>query len=146
MTNTKCYTRTAQAAVNQSATKEKTRKPADIRRPLAGLGLSVFIALLMTGCANVNYVGHEYGPTQEVDIYYSETAIEKEYELIGHGLGTGFWVKNKKIENKLIEEAREKGADAILYTGLGKSNVIIGNGWSADEKQMNVTFLKYKDQ
>lgn len=116
------------------------------RRSFAGLGMVMLTTLVLTGCANVNYVGHEYGPTQDVDIYYSEASIEKEYELIGHGLGTGFWVKNRKIESKLIEEAREKGADAILYTGLGKSNVIIGNGWSADEKQMNVTFLKYTNQ
>lgn len=142
MTNTNINTRTPEAAVKQAA----TQKREDIRRPFAGLSLSILMALIMTGCANVNYVGYEYGPTEDVDIYYSEAAIDQEYEQIGHGLGTGFWVKNKKIEAKLIEQAREKGADAILYTGLGKSNVIIGNGWSADEKQMNVTFLKYKDQ
>lgn len=33
---------------------------------------------------------------------------------------------------------------AYLITGIGKSNVLIGNGISADEKQMNVSFLRYK--
>ncbi len=98
----------------------------------------------VSGCANVNYVGEEFSPTETVDIYYSEQAIDQDYDLIGHGLGSGFWVKNRKIKSKLIEEAREKGADAILVTGLGKSNVFIGNGISADEKQMNVAFLKYR--
>ena len=104
----------------------------------------VALIVFMSGCASVNYVGDEFKPTTEVDIYYSEAAIEYDYDLIGHGLGSGFWVRNRKIQRKLIEEAKEKGADAILVTGLGKSNVLIGNGVSADEKQMNVAFLRYK--
>ncbi|MEZ4699356.1 MAG: hypothetical protein R2834_03415 [Rhodothermales bacterium] len=108
------------------------------------LPLIALVAVLAGGCASVNYVGDEYTPTADVDIYYSEAAIARDYDLIGHGLGSGFWVKNRKIQGKLIEEAKEKGADAILVTGLGKSNVIISNGISADEKQMNVVFLRYK--
>lgn len=100
--------------------------------------------LFVSGCTSVNYIGDEFSPTETIDIFYSEQAIEQEYDLIGHGLGSGFWVKNRKIESKLIEEAKEKGADAILITGLGKSNVLIGNGISTDEKQVNVVFLKYK--
>ena len=106
--------------------------------------LSLLAFLFVSGCASVNYVGDEYGPTDTVDIYYSEAAIDQEYDLIGHGLGSGFWVRNRKIQSKLIEEAKEKGADAILITGLGKSNVLIGSGISADEKQMNVSFLRYR--
>ena len=94
----------------------------------------------------MNYVGDKYEPTNSVDLYYSESDIDIEYDLIGHGLGTGFWVRNRKIQKKLIEEAKRKGADAILVTGLGKSNVLIGNGVSADEKQINVTFLRYRWQ
>lgn len=100
--------------------------------------------LLVSGCASVNYVGEEHNPTTKVDIYYSAEAIDKAYDLIGHGLGSVFWVRNRKIQSKLVDEAMEKGADAILVTGLGKSNVLIGNGITADEKQVNVTFLKYR--
>ena len=120
-------------------TSHTSRRFFDIR------SLFILVILFSTGCASVNYVGHEFGPTTEVDIYYSEDAIDQDFELIGHGLGTGFWVKNRKIEAKLIDEAKEKGADAILYTGLGKSNILIGNGFSTDEKQMNVAFLRYKN-
>ena len=113
------------------------------KRPLSLVGLYT-CALFMSGCASVNYVGNEFTPTNDVDIYYSEAAIDQEYDLIGHGLGSGFWVKNKKIQDKLIEEAKKKGADALLVTGLGKSNILIGNGISTDEKQLNVAFLKYR--
>ncbi len=107
-------------------------------------GLFAVAMLITSGCASVNYVGHEYAPTETVDVFYSEAAIDQDYDLIGHGLGSGFWVRNRKIEGKLIEEAREKGADAILVTGLGKSNVMISNSISADEKQVNVVFLRYR--
>ena len=107
--------------------------------------VSMLLALfLFNGCASVNYVGDEFTPTETVEIFYSEEAIENPYELIGHGLGSGFWVKNRKITNKLINEAKEKGADAILVTGLGKSNVLIGNGISTDEKHIEVAFLRYR--
>ena len=105
---------------------------------------AILAFLFVSGCASVNYVGDEFSPTETVDIYYSEDAIDKDYDLIGHGLGSGFWVRNQKIQSKLIEEAKEKGADAILITGLGKSNVLIGSGLSADEKQVNVAFLRYR--
>lgn len=96
------------------------------------------------GCAKVNYVGDEFTPTSSVDVYYSEAAIERAYDLIGHGIGSGVWVKNNKIQEKLIEEAKEKGADAILIKGLGKSSVLVATRLSADEKQMNVVFLRYR--
>lgn len=115
-------------------------------KPTAFLSIAIYLfaGLLFAGCASVNYVGLEYAPTNNIDVFYSEEAVVYDYELIGHGLGSGFWVRNQKIQNKLIETAKERGADAILITGLGKSNVLIGSGISTDEKQMNVAFLRYK--
>ena len=122
----------------------KKGKLSDIRRALSKVSVFLIFALFTAGCASVNYVGDEFPSTTNIDIYYSEDAIDKDYDLIGHGLGSGFWVRNQKIQSKIIEEAKEKGADAILITGLGKSNVIITNALSADEKQMNVAFLRYR--
>ena len=115
-----------------------------IKRTLLSIAISGVMTLSFLGCTHVNYVGDQFSPTHHIDIYYSEAKIDQDYDLIGHGLGTGFWVKNRKIQNKLIEEAKRQGADALLVTGLGKSNVLIGNGVSADEKQLNVVFLRYK--
>ena len=104
----------------------------------------VFFMLTTVGCASVNYVGDAFSPTSDVEIFYSEDAIEREYDLIGHGLGSGFWVRNRKIQAKLIDEAKDQGADAILVTGLGKSNIMVANQVSLNEKQMNVVFLRYR--
>ena len=43
----------------------------------------------------------------------------------------------------MIEEAKRKGADAILITGIGK--VPLGDDlFEGDENQINASFLKYK--
>ena len=118
----------------------------NLRHVFLPVTLASLLTLSLLGCTHVNYVGDQFSPTAQIDIFYSEDQIDRSYDLIGHGLGSGFWVKNSRIQNKLIEEAKRKGADALLVTGLGKSNVLIGNGFSTDEKQLNVVFLKYKGE
>jgi len=86
----------------------------------------------------------EYEPTNSIDIYFSKEEIEKEYTVIGYAVGSGSsYVSNDKIQKKLIDEAKNKGADAILITGIGKSNIPSGVG-SEEERQINASFLKYK--
>jgi hypothetical protein len=107
---------------------------------------SVFIlaTFLVFGCATVNYVGNSFGPTTSIDTYFSEDEITQEYTVIGHAIGSGVWASSDVIQAKLIEEAKLKGADAILITGMGRSNVITGPNTSAPENQINASFLKYK--
>ena len=105
--------------------------------------LIIFFAII--GCtASVNYVGEEYEPTTSVDVYFSEDEIEKEYTIMGHAIGSGGdLISNEDIQNKLVEVAKSKGADAIVITGLGKSNIPVGE-WGESEKQIKTLFLKYK--
>ena len=104
----------------------------------------ILVTLLALGCASVNYVGKTFDPTANVDIYFSKEEIKKEYTVIGHAIGSGALVSNEKIQEKLIEEAKLKGADAILITGLGKSHMPIGDDSSIDETQINASFIKYR--
>jgi len=103
----------------------------------------ILVTLLAIGCASVNYVGKSFDPTTSVDVYFSKEEIKMEYTVLGHAIGSGTIVSNDKIQEKLIEEAKRKGADAILITGLGKSNVTFGTSSTA-EKQIKASFLKYK--
>ena len=104
----------------------------------------VAISILIGCTASVNYVGKELEPTTSVDVYFSEDEIEQEYTVIGHAIGSGGdFISNDDIQEKLIEVAKSKGADAILITGLGKSNIPTGE-WSESEKQIKTSFLKYK--
>ena len=104
----------------------------------------VLFLFLAFGCAYVNYVGKSFDATPSVDVYFSKEEIKKEYVIIGYAIGSGkSFVSNKMIQATLVEKAKSKVADAILITGVGKSNVPVGNG-SVDEKQINASFLKYK--
>ena len=105
----------------------------------------LFMFVLAAGCAQTEYLGETYAPTNDVEIFYSEDAVPYEFTTIGQALGTGVWVRNHKIQDKLVEEAMKRGADAILITGLGQSHIPLGeDGGSAREKQINASFLRYR--
>ena len=106
---------------------------------------SVFILVILfaVGCASVNYVGESFDPTTTVDLYFSTESIDKEYTIMGHALGSSFFRSNDTIQKELLEEAKRKGADAVLITGIGKAHAPIGES-SMDESQINASFLKYK--
>jgi len=107
-------------------------------------GKAILAVLLVVGCASVDYVGRSLDPTVQVDVYYSAEEIERKYTVIGHAIGTGkFLVSNEAILEELIEEARSRGADAILITGIDKSHVPTDDG-SVEEKQIIASFLKYE--
>jgi len=100
--------------------------------------------ILLAGCAEVNYIGQSYEPTTEVELFFDDKLIEQEYTIIGQAIGTGSWgVSNSKIQDKLIQTAKRKGADAIIITGLGKDNISTGEGTSTEETQINATFIRY---
>ena len=109
----------------------------------------ILVGLFAVGCAGVNYVGNLFNPTTTVDVYFSKEEIETDYTVMRHALGTGTWVSNDKIQKKLIEEAQNRGADAILTTGLGESHIPIGGGEDGSvshvkQDQINVSFLKHQ--
>ena len=106
--------------------------------------VACLVFMSVSGCTNVYYVGDEYARTSAVDFYYTEASVNKPYDLIGHGLGSGFLARTRKIKSKLEEEAKARGADAILVTGLGKSKMLIGGKLNADERHWNVAFLRYR--
>ena len=100
------------------------------------VSLVVLVALLAIGCAEVDYVGESFWPTTNVDLYFSKEDIEKEYTVMGHAIGSGTYDSNA-IQKALIEEAKEKGADAVLITGIDDQD----NGY---ESEVTASFLKYK--
>jgi len=106
----------------------------------------ITLAIFIIGCASVKYVGKSYNPTTNIDIYYSEKDIEREYEVIGHAVGRGgLFVTDDQIHKKLIEEAKQQGADAIVITGVDVEHVSSGDV-SSEEKQIEATFIKYKSE
>lgn len=107
----------------------------------------VFILLsLIAACSHVNYVGKTYPQTQDVDIYFAASDTDRAYEVIGHAISAGqIFVSVNDLQEKLIDEARLKGADAIIINEIDRDSEFDGSGYDA-EKQVKATFIKYKNK
>ena len=101
--------------------------------------LFLLITLFAVGCASVKYVGESFAPTTTVDVYFSEEDVEEAYVIMGDAVGSGQGRSYDKIQTKLIEEAKRKGADAVVITGLDRADND-GHAYGI----INALFLKYK--
>jgi hypothetical protein len=82
--------------------------------------LSILL-LLVGGCTKIDYVGEEYPPTLHVDLYYSEADIEQDYRVMGHTVASASdIVSAEKMQKKIVEKAKEKGADGVVILGLDR--------------------------
>lgn len=82
--------------------------------------LTVLIPLL-AGCAKIDYVGREYEPTDDVEVFLSYDDVEFDYEIMGHFVVTAYaYVGSEKMQAKLLDKARLKGADAVVILEFEK--------------------------
>ena len=113
-------------------------------KPCIRIILVFSLCIFAFHCAQVNYVGKTFSPTSDVDVYYSEDEVEKEYSTIGHAVGSGgFIVSNEKIQEEIIAKARAVGADAVIITGVEKSKVVVDDS-TEEERHIKASFIKYK--
>ncbi len=115
-----------------------------IRKELKLSCVFTIVLLVALGCTSVNYIGNSFDPTTDIKIYYSKAEIQREYTVIGHALGLGLGASCDLVQAKLLKEAKLKGADAVLITMPGKSQVLITAGFSLQENRIYTSFLKYK--
>jgi hypothetical protein len=81
----------------------------------------ICILLLAAGCVSSDYVGKTYPPTTSVDIFMTESDVTRPFETMGEMSVESddvFFVNAEKLQNKLLEEAKKKGADAVILSGL----------------------------
>ena len=77
------------------------------------------LLMVVTGCAHMDYAGQSFPPTQNVDLFYSEANVTREYTVMGELTGTGDqFVSSQKLQDQMVQKAREKGADAVVILGL----------------------------
>lgn len=127
--------------------------------------ISLALLLFISACApKVNFIGNQHAPTQAVDLYFDVRDIEKEYKVMGFMQNEGREFANdpEKIKAALIEEAKRRGADAILFGdgyeelvnssesfGLGsksRGGNLFGSGssWNNHVKVFKVKLIKYQ--
>lgn len=77
--------------------------------------------LLVVSCApQINYLGSNYAPTQDVDIFFDEQDIEKDYKVMGIMKNEGADLElddAESVKDAMIKKAKSVGADAILFIG-----------------------------
>lgn len=83
--------------------------------------------LLVAGCVSVDYVGRSYPPTTSVDVFFSADDVKRPYTTIGQARAEveviPFSNPSQQLQDKLLAEARSRGADGIILGDLGRRQV-----------------------
>jgi len=74
---------------------------------------------IVVGCTTTDYVGKTYSKTDNVEIYFNKEEIKRPYEVMGQIKAEApEALKFEDMEQQLVKDAMEKGADAILIREL----------------------------
>jgi hypothetical protein len=103
----------------------------------------LLVVLFFTACSHFNYIGDSYAPTKDVAVYFSEKEIKAKYKIMGHAVVAGkMFVSIDDLKERLIQEARDNGADAVLIKDIDRDAEPEDEGFDA-EKQIKASFLKH---
>jgi hypothetical protein len=80
------------------------------------------LALACAGCVSVDYVGKTLPPTASVDVYLAASDVPRPYQVIGNASAEieaiPFTNPAQQLQEKLVAEARSRGADGIILGGV----------------------------
>lgn len=105
---------------------------------------AIFTVLLFFSCTpRISYLGESYGPTSNVDVFYDEGDIQRDYTVMG--LISADTVdrlpqSTEKIRDAMIQKAKDQGADAIILLNFAA----LGGGNDMDQYVVEGKLLKYK--
>ena len=127
------------------------------------------LVLLLNSCSSpIKYFGNSYTSTENVKIYFSKADVGQPYEVMGKiYVDIPSDTKDSKIQQMILDKAREHGADAIIMGDLRtvrtgsvsggggvsgragkKSGVNVGGGARKTKDTSNITMeievLKFK--
>ncbi len=93
------------------------------------------LALLFaaTSCGNrIIYYGRTYTPTQQVEIFFREVDLTEPNEIMGKVVyEVSARKRSEKVQNKLMNEGKRKGADAIIFDDISLTNTGSKTGGAA---------------
>lgn len=82
---------------------------------------SLFLLMLYSCDSHLNYLGSSYTPTKKVDVFVDASAIKRSFTVIGKSSVEMFRstaANFERMQERAIEKAKEKGANAILFQDL----------------------------
>ena len=87
------------------------------------------LLFVFTSCfSGVKYLGTSYPPTKKVDVFISQSAVKKSFEVIGKGYINGIQPSVEIIQRQAVEKAKVNGANAVViedYYMVDKTSTII---------------------
>ena len=87
----------------------------------------VMAVVLLAGCTSVDYVGKTYAPTHDVEVFMSADDVGRAYEVMGEARAQvdtiPFAKPGQQLQDKLVAEARARGADGIILGQLQNRTV-----------------------
>ena len=101
------------------------------------------LMFLFSCVAPIHYIGNSYPPTDNVDIYFSSHDVKKDYAVFGKASVTG--INLQKLQNKILEEAKKRGANGIIYSDMQSSNDVTNGNSSPSNIVLNADFIYYKN-
>ena len=105
---------------------------------LRGLVVGAFLTAFLGGCVNTDYVGENYAPTSQIDVYYSIDDVKTSHAVMGEITATAMdgWDSAAMVE-ELKTQAMAKGADGLVIMDVHTETVgsyTSNYGDSADDK------------
>ncbi len=91
------------------------------------------VAVILTSCGpRIIYYGRTYTPTQQVDIFFREGDVGEPNEIMGKVVyEVSVRKRSEKVQNKLMNEGKRKGADAIIFDDISLTNTGSKTGGAA---------------
>jgi hypothetical protein len=87
-------------------------------------GFLLLSVLLLSGCSDrIIYYGRSYPQTADVDLYFRESDVTEPHEIMGKATLEVSAKKNSdKVQAKLLDRAKKKGADALIFDDIALTN------------------------
>lgn len=93
-----------------------------MKNKLVYLFTLAFVLTMFASCSksSFDYLGKAYPPTTDPEIFMRDQDIEHDYEVMGRVTAeVPYNKKLKYIQNKVMNLARQNGADAVLFSDVG---------------------------
>ncbi|MFP4058118.1 MAG: hypothetical protein ACLF0G_14720 [Candidatus Brocadiia bacterium] len=102
---------------------------------LARHATPLLAALALVGCGpTVDYIGQSYPPNPHVAVFMEAKDVPRPYAIMGTCTVTaGEGMRAGKMQDAMMEEARMRGADAVLLQGLDVVTTGQSTTWREDE-------------
>lgn len=85
------------------------------------LAYALGVACIAGSCAvETTYIGKAYPATDAPELYFSWDDVPEGYETMGHIMASPLLFGSlEKAQSVIEKKAREKGADAVVFEGVG---------------------------